>query len=156
MYLSENHKDYVKATNPNSDLYLEIGDYIMCKTDIYSNVAVIRKDFDYSKSDINDSVTATHDNGGLVYYYGELLSVENESFSISLIDSSSTTKTGKIAIMAQYMEDNRENIWILEKGARGKVTTQALSALPKYADRGYKVFIRTSYADIAELCIYAN
>ena len=155
LYLSESHEYYAKATNPNSDGYLEIGDFIMYKTDMYSNIKTIRKDFDYSKSDINDSVTATHDNGGLVYYYGELLSVENESFSISLIDSSSTTKTGKIAIMAQYMEDNRENIWILEKGARGKVTTQALSALSKFKDQGYKIFIRTRYADIKEICLYA-
>ncbi|MBR5506794.1 MAG: hypothetical protein IKV88_01970 [Clostridia bacterium] len=156
VYLSENHKDYVKATNPNSDLYLEIGDYIMCKTDIYSNVAVIRKDFDYSKSNINDSLESTDDNRSLVYYYGELLSLENETFSIALIDSSSVTKTGNIVIMAQYMEAPSESFWILENGKKVKVSTQALSALPKYADRGYKVFIRTRYADIAELCIYAN
>ena len=155
LYLSESHEDYAKAINPNSDGYLEIGDFIMCKVDMYSNIKTIRKDFDYSESDINDSVTATHDNGGLVYYYGELLSVENESFAISLIDSSSTTKKGKAAIMAQYMEDNRENIWILEKNAKVKVSSQALSALSKFMNQGYKAFIRCRYSDIMEICLYA-
>lgn len=154
LYLSESHKDYAKAINPNSDGYLELGDFIMCKADMYSNITTIRKDFDYSKSDISDSLEATDDNRSLVYYYGELLSVENESFSVSLIDSSSTTKTGNIAMMAQYMEASSENIWILEKGKKVKVKSQQLRALKTFADQGYKVFIRSRYSDISEICIY--
>ncbi len=155
VYIPMSHADYASVTNPNSDSYLDVGDFILYKTDIYSNITTIRKDFDYSKGDINDSVTATHDNGGLVYYYGELLSVENEIFSVALVDSSSTTKSGNIAIVAQYMEDNRENVWVVEKGAKTIITTQALSALSNFMNQGYKVFIRCRYSDIMEICLYA-
>lgn len=154
IYLPKSHADYDKVANTSAPEAFRVGDYIMYTTDIYDNILSYRKDFDFRTKNIDDSYSST-DNDALTYYYGELLKVEDDSYALDIIDSSSGVE-GNVSIKAHEMYDTRQNIWVVEtNGSKRVVTSEALSALNKFMNQGFTVLVRLRYGGVIETCLYA-
>lgn len=155
IYLPKSHADYNKAANISAPEALRVGDYIMYTTDIYDNIMSYRKDFDSKTKNIDDSYSST-DNDALTYYYGELMKVEDDSYALDIIDSSSGVE-GNVSIKAHEMYDTRQNVWVVDaNGAECMVTSEALSALNKFMEQGFTMLVRLRYGGVIETCLYAS
>lgn len=156
VYLEKDHAGYQAATDKEAKTDLAFGDYILYTKDVYSNIISYVKDFDYSEGSISDTRTVDSDNSVLVYYYGTLSAVENQSLAINIIDSSGPVSDGIISLMAQYMNRETAYVWVADANDRsgGSVMGIPMRSISNYMDQGYEVFVRTRFADISEIVVY--
>lgn len=147
LYLEKSDENYAAAVDTAAKTDIAVGDYVVFTKDIYNNIISYRKDFDYSEGEISHS--ADRDNSVLVYYYGTLGTVENTSFSVDVMASSSTAAGSKVAIV----QSRDEGCWFIDtqnNRASGISFTQAQS----YMEQGYEVLVRTRFASVTQLIIY--
>lgn len=148
LYIEKNHEKYAEATDVSAKTDLSIGDYIIFNKDEYNNIITYTKHFDYSEGTLNHKSATGIDNDILVYYYGILGSIEASSFSLDLLNASGATKSGKITLLMQHTNATVVDI------PSGIVRGVSFGQASDYMNQGYKVLVRTRYADIYEFIIY--
>ena len=148
LYIEKNHEKYAEATDVAAKTDLSIGDYIIFNKDEYNNIITYTKHFDYSEGTLNHNSATGRDNDILVYYHGILGPIEASSFSLDLLNASGATKSGKITLLMQGTAATVVDI------PSGIVRGISFGQASDYMNQGYKVLVRTRYADIYEIIIY--